>query len=187
MDVIGGRAARAVRIWLAIALPIALGTAMTGTRAGAEASSEVIFSHKAWEVQLVGFDDGSVSCVAQVSDGNRTFSMWSDASELVRLQFYDDSWDLGEGGTADLAVEVDSRGVWTLTNAELYLQSVLFDIPDSDDGIRFMSEVMGGQTLYLSNEDGEQVESYSLSGSRASVGMLIECVNGLKAGGNPFN
>ena len=170
-----------------LAAAFAAGFATLGTGAGAEAQSEVIYSHKAWEVQVVGFDDGTFACLAQVTDGSRSFSMWSDAADAVKLQFFDESWDMGEGDTADLSVEVDNRGTWTLTGAELYLQSVLFDIPDSNDGIRFMEEVMGGNVLYLNNDQGEQVESYSLAGSRASVGALIECVNALKADANPFN
>lgn len=153
----------------------------------AEATSELLFSHKAWEVSVVGFDDGSVSCMAQVTDGSRSFSLWSDQSRLVRLQFYDDSWDLGEGDTADLEVQIDRRAPWTLTNAELYLQSVLFDIPDSGDGVSFMNEVMRGNVLYLNDADGNPVESYSLAGSSAAIGALVECVEAPNADSNPFN
>ena len=73
-----------------------------------------------------------------------------------------------------------------MTAAELHEQSVFFNIPDSDAGIRFMNEVMAGNVLYLSNESGEGVESYSLAGSRASVAALIECVGALKSDSNPF-
>ncbi len=154
--------------------------------AAAETQSEVVYSHKAWQVQVVAFDDGSLTCLAEVSDGGRSFTMWSGADELVQLQFYDESWDLGEDQTADLKVEVDSRGPWSLTEAELHKQSVFFDIPDSDDGVAFMAEVMGGNRLYLSNDDGEPVSDYSLAGSSASVSALIECVEALKADSNPF-
>jgi len=95
----------------------------------AEATSETLYTIKDWEVRVVGFDDGSVSCLAQVTHGSISFSMWSGADELVELQFYDDGWDLGQGGTADLKVQVDNRPVWNLTSAELHLQSVFFNIP----------------------------------------------------------
>lgn len=152
----------------------------------AETQTQVVYSHKAWQVQVVAFDDGSLSCLAEVSDGARSFTLWAGADELVQLQFYDESWDLGEDQTANLKVEVDSRGVWDLTNAELHKQSVFFDIPDSGDGVNFMDEVMGGNLLYLSNESGEEVANYSLAGSRASIGALIECVSALKTDSNPF-
>lgn len=185
MPDIKNRGQRLRAIGLGVAM--AAGFAALGGVAHAEAQSEVIYSHKAWEVKIVGFDDGTFSCLAEVTDGSRSFSMWADAAEAVNLQFYDESWDMGEGDTADLSVEVDSRGAWSLTGAELHLQSVFFDIPDSNDGIRFMDEVMGGDTLYLSNATGDLVESYSLAGSRASIGALIECVSALKADQNPFN
>ena len=121
----------------------------------AEAQSEVIYSLRAWEVRAVTFDDGTASCVAQVSDGSDSFSVWGNADKSIRLQFYSDAWDFGEGDSADLEVEVDRRGEWSLTNAELYLQSVLFDIPDSDDGVAFLTEVMKGNSLHLRNDDGE--------------------------------
>lgn len=153
----------------------------------AEATSETLYTIKDWEVRVVGFDDGSVSCLAQVTHGSISFSMWSGADELVELQFYDDGWDLGQGGTADLKVQVDNRPVWNLTSAELHLQSVFFNIPDSSDGVDFMNEVMAGNVLYLGNDQGDEQARYSLAGSRAAVGALIECVAALKADTNPFD
>jgi hypothetical protein len=161
--------------------------AVAGGAALAEAQSELLFSHKAWEVRVVAFDDGTLSCVAQVSDGTDSFSIWNDGVSSVRLQFYSDAWDFGEGETADLVVQIDRRAPWTLTNAELYLQSVLFDIPGDDKGAEFVAEVMRGNTLALSNDTGEHVMSYSLAGSSASVSALIECVNALSRESNPFN
>ena len=168
----------------------AVAALLTGALAGtvrAEASSEVLMSVKDWEVRVVGFDDGTITCLAQVTHGPVSFSMWSGADELVELQFYDESWDLGEGQSADLQVQIDNYGAWNLTNAELHLQSVFFNIPDSQDGVGFMNEVMQGDGLYLANDKGDQVGSYSLAGSRAAVGALIECVAALKADTNPFN
>lgn len=169
------------RYW---ALALCLSTAATG--AAAESASEVLFTHKAWEVRVVAFDDGTVSCLAQVTDESRSFTLWADAAQLVQLQFYDDSWDLGEGETANLQVRVDSIAPWTLNDAELHKQSVFFNLPDSDMGTQFMQEVMGGNVIYLNNADGELVESYSLAGSNAAIGALIECVDALGVDSNPF-
>ena len=66
------------------------------------------------------------------------------------------------------------------------MQSASFNIPDGNDGVDFLNEVMQGDALYLANDQGDQVGSYSLAGSRAAVGALIECVAGLKADTNPF-
>ncbi|WP_343117220.1 hypothetical protein [Ostreiculturibacter nitratireducens] len=150
----------------------------------AETVSEIVFQYKAWEVQIVGFDDGSIACVAQVREGGESFSIWSDEREMVRLQFYSDIWEF-DGGSADLEIQIDRRAPWTLTNAELYMQSVLFDIPDTDVGLRFLTEVMRGNVLYLRNDRGDDVQSYSLAGSSASIRALIDCVDVLQ--GNPSN
>lgn len=153
----------------------------------AEPVAETVYSHKAWEVQVVGFDDGTISCVAQVSEGGESFSIWSDAAEAVKLQFYSSAWNF-DGGSADLDVQIDRRASWELSNAELYLQSVLFDIPGNDDGVRFLTEVMRGNTLYLRNDQGAHVQSYSLAGSSASIQALIDCVDVLQQNpSNPFN
>ncbi len=153
----------------------------------AETTSEIVYQNRAWEVQIVGFDDGTVSCVAQVQEDGEAFSIWSDATEAVKLQFYSEAWSF-DGGTADLEVQIDSRSPWTLTSADLYLQSVLFNIPDDDAGIRFLTEVMRGNVLYLRNDDGNHVQSYTLAGSSASIQALIDCVDVLQNNtGNPFN
>jgi len=172
----GARCARAAVLIAALAGP-----------ALAETTSVTVFQHRAWQVMSVNFDDGTTSCVAQVSDETDSFSLWADPSRRVRLQFYSQYWDFGEGETADLEVQIDRRTPWTLTNAELYLQSVLFSLPDSRVAVDFVNEVRRGSALYLRNDAGEDVQSYSLAGSSASIGALIDCVNALGRSSNPFN
>ena len=75
----------------------------------AEPQSEVLFSHKAWQVLGVAFDDGSVSCEAEVSDPGESFSMWIHQDGSVQLVFFSSQWDFGEGDTANLQVEIDRR------------------------------------------------------------------------------
>ncbi len=165
----------------------ALFAAQTGS-AGAQ-SSEILFSHKHWQVEIVGWDDGSVGCVAQVSAPGESFSIWTYPDGGVQLQFYSTAWQFGEGDTADLQVQIDSRAPWNMTDAELYQNSVLFNLPDSDAGINFIVEVARGNRLYLRAADGEDVQNYSLSGSRASIDALVECGTtiGRVTPGNPFN
>jgi hypothetical protein len=160
-------------------------------------TSETVFSHKQWEVQVVGFDDGTFGCVAQVVRPRGTFSIWIFQNDTARLQFYSDEWKF-DAGNADLEIQIDRRGKWTLTNAELYENSVLFDLPDSRDGVRFMREVAGGKTLFLRDDNGEGVRQFTLAGSSASMRALAECGETIvKEGGggggganrkaNPFN
>jgi hypothetical protein len=50
--------------------------------------SEVLFSHKHWQVELVAWDDGVLGCVAQVSSPGESFSIWTFQDEAVQIQFY---------------------------------------------------------------------------------------------------
>lgn len=151
--------------------------------------SEVLYANRAWQVEVTRFEDGTYGCVAQVSSTDESFSIWSFQEGGVRLQFYSTAWEFGEGDTADLEVQIDRRGPWTLTSAELYKNSVLFDLPAGDDGARFVREVSNGSVLYLRNESGEDVQSYSLAGSNASIAALIECEGAITENSpkNPFN
>jgi hypothetical protein len=159
--------------------------AMAGS-AGAQ-TSETLFSQKHWEVQVVGWEDGSVGCVAQVSAPGETFSIWTYPDGAVQLQFYSTAWEFGEGETADLEVQIDRRGPWNLTGAELYKNSVLFFLPEGESGVDFIVEVASGNRLYLRSADGSDVQNYSLSGSRASIEALGECGEAIGRPSNPFN
>jgi hypothetical protein len=164
---------------------LVLATAMSTAPAFAQ-QSERLYTHKSWVVDGVTFDDGSLACLAEVSDPGESFTVWVFPDHSIRLQFYSEDWDFGEGDTADLEVEVDRRSPWTLTGAELLKNSVLFDLPDDDASVNFVVEVAGGNTLYLRTAAGEEVRSYSLAGSSASIDKLIDCGNAISSDGNPF-
>lgn len=162
--------------------------AATATMAGAESSSQTLYSYKHWEVEFVTFDDGAVACLAEVDASSDSFTIWTYPDTSVKLQFYSTSWDFGDNGdTADLQVQIDRRGPWTLNAAELYLNSVLFTLPDSDTAVDFLLEVAGGNRLYLRSDTGEDVIDYSLAGSHASMSAMIDCGNSIAGDGNPFN
>ena len=147
---------------------------------------EVLYQRKAWVVQGITFDDGSYACLAEVSDPGESFTIWTFPDRTIRLQFYSDEWDFGESDTANLEVEVDRRSPWTLTGANLTQNSVLFDLPDLDESVNFVVEVAKGSTLYLRSESGEEIRSYSLSGSSASIQHLVDCGNAIAGDSNPF-
>ena len=161
-----------IRMGLAAAL-IAASAGVAGAQ-----DSEVLFSHKHWQVSIVGWDDGSVGCVAEVKAPGESFSIWTFPDGAVQLQFYSTAWEFGEGQTADLGVQIDRRAPWSLTGAELYQNSVLFYLPDSQAGINFVTEVARGNRLYLRDKDGADVQNYSLAGSSASIGALVDCRRG---------
>lgn len=146
----------------------------------ADPVSTSLYKYKHWEVEAVQYDDGSVSCLAEVDATTDSFTIWVNQDQSVRLQFYSTSWEFGEGDTADLQVKIDRRSPWTLTGAELYKNSILFDLPDSDASVNFLVEVAQGQRAYLQTASGEPVIDYSLSGSHASMDALIECGNAIR-------
>ena len=152
--------------------------------------SEVLFQHKHWRVELVAWDDGVLGCQATVGTDTESFSIWTFQDSTVQLQFYSKAWDFGEGDSADLQLQIDRKPQWNLTNAELYRNSVLFTLPDSDSGVEFIVEVAKGNRLFLRTADGGAVQDYSLSGSKASIDALIECGNVITQqpkSKNPFN
>jgi hypothetical protein len=168
---------------------LALTLASTLALPVAARQSEVLFSHKHWQVELVAWDDGVLGCVAQVSSPGEIFAMWTFQDSTVQLQFFSSAWNFAEGETADLQVQIDKMPLWNLTNAELTQNSVLFTLPDSDAGVDFIVEVAKGNRLYLRSADGSDVQNYSLAGSRASIDALIECGNVItqQQPTNPFN
>lgn len=172
-------------MWDRIGLAVGLIAGSAGVAVAQQ--SEVLFSHKHWQVEIVGWDDGSLGCVAQVSAPGESFSIWTFPDETVQLQFYSTAWSFDEGTTADLEVQIDRRSPWNLTNAELYQNSVLFTLPDDSSGVNFIVEVAQGNRLFLRADDGSDVQDYSLSGSRASIDALIDCGEVLSGKvANPF-
>ncbi len=163
--------------------------ALGAGQAVAETKSQIVFQHKHWQVEVIALDDGTMACTAAVDGGSDSFTIWVFQNKSVRLQFYSTSWDFGEGQTADLQVKIGSRSPWNLTGAELYKNSVLFNLPDSDQGVNFLIEVAQGSRLYLRSADGADVVDYSLAGSNASINALVQCSDALGKGAdsNPFN
>lgn len=146
----------------------------------ANAEQKVLFQHKNWMVAVNSFDDGSVACQAAVDEGAESFTIWVFEDQSVRLQFYSTDWNFTDGDTADLQVEVDHRGPWTLTGAQLTANSALFDLPDNSQASKFIVEVAQGKTAHLRDSDGAGVRDYPLAGSKASIKALIECADGIK-------
>lgn len=146
--------------------------------ARADSKDMVLYNYKDWEVRVVAWDDGTMACVAEVTYPGEAFSIWADKENPIRLQFYSDSWNFGDD-SGDVQVQVDNRAPWNMHNANFYKQSVLFDLPSSHDGTQFLQEVVYGDTLYLRDDRGRDVQNYSLSGSQASINALIKCVDAL--------
>ncbi|MDZ4310035.1 MAG: hypothetical protein U1A24_05705 [Cypionkella sp.] len=146
----------------------------------AQAEQQTLFQHKNWMVAVNSFDDGGIACQAAVDEGSESFTIWVFQDQSVRLQFYSTDWNFTEGETADLQVEIDRRGEWSLSNATLTGNSALFDLPDSDKGVKLLVEIAQGRTAHLRDANGDAVRDYSLAGSKASMSALIECAEAIK-------
>lgn len=149
--------------------------------------TDTLYSYKSWQVEGVTFDDGTYACLAEVSDPGESFSIWTFPDQTIRLQFYSQDWDFGDNGTADLQVEIDRRGAWTVPGATLTKNSVLYDLPDQKESVNFVLEVAKGNTLHLRDSSGGGVKDYSLAGSAASISKLIDCGTAIGGSSNPFN
>lgn len=148
--------------------------------AAADPIATMLFQHKHWEVEHVLFDDGTTACYAEVDATSDSFTVWGYASGDLKLQFYSTSWDFGEGGdTGDIQIQIGKKSPWDLSDADLYKNSILFNLPDSDQSVRFLTEVAGGNRLYLRSGNGDPIMDYSLSGSQAAMGAMINCVEQL--------
>lgn len=177
---------------LAAALALTLSLGAVPRPATAEVTSRTIYKHQSWQVRVVNYGDKRLRCVAQVSRSGNIFSIWASPDSKVRLQFYSRDWAFGARHRGDLKVRIDGYPSWRMRNAELYKHSVLFNLPSSSKGTKFLLEVARGNTLRLYNSRGKHVRSYTLAGSRASMSALIRCVKALRGGSgagdsNPFD
>jgi hypothetical protein len=149
--------------------------------------SETVFARGAWTVQIVKFDNGDLACSAEVTQGEDTFAIWAFSDGYTQLQFYSPAWQFTDGDTANLVVQIDRRAEWTLNNADLTQNSVLFGLENDDAALDFLVEVAQGRTIYVRNAQGQSVISYTLQGSRASMDVLAQCEEALgTVDENPF-
>ena len=58
---------------------------------------------------------------------------------------------------------------------------ILFNLPASDQAVNFLVEIAQGNSLLLSNSDGDPVMEYSLAGSSAAMEALIACGEALNS------
>lgn len=119
--------------------------------------TDVLYSYKSWKVEGITFDDGTYACLAEVSDPGESFSIWISQDQTIQLEFYSQDWDFGDSGSADLEVEIDRRGAWTVPGATLKKSSVFYDLTGDKEAVNLVLEVAKGNTLHLRSADGTPV------------------------------
>lgn len=161
-------------IWFAeIIVPMLL---FSAAQSASDIKSVQLFSETNWRVERVTFEDGEVSCVAEVTnhDKSESLSLWK-FEDRYQLQFYSEKWSFGEGRVADVSLKIDDNGVWNMTNAELYLNSVLFKLPADANGNNFMAELKNGKLAVLTSGGDVGYRNYSLLGAAGAVPYLENC------------
>jgi hypothetical protein len=149
--------------------------------------SEIVFQRGAWLVEVVRFDDGALACSARVTEQQDTFAIWVFQDGYTQLQLYSPDWQFGES-TANLVVQVDRRAEWTLNNAQLTQNSVLFNLTDEQAAVDLLVEIARGNRFKVRNAQGQDVIDFTLAGSSASMQVLGDCEIALgSAKVNPFN
>jgi hypothetical protein len=166
---------------LALAAAFGAGVARGAPAAGAEdgSHSRIVFAERAWEVRLVDRPGTRAFCMARSGGADSFVALYAPAPDRLRMQFYSEAWNFGDGGRVALMVAVDRGAPWALGDATAFRQSALFDLPQSRAGADFLKAMMGGTVLRLGDRTGRPVGRYSLAGSGAAIGALAACVRGL--------
>jgi hypothetical protein len=144
--------------------------------ANADPKTETLFKQLNWETSRVTFDDGDVACLAEVAnhDSSESMSLWR-FRDTLRLQFYSEAWSFGEGEQADIDLKIDDLASWQMTNAELYKNSVLFDLPADENGDKLTMELRSGKTAVVTGDSAIGYRNYSLLGAVEAIPYLEGC------------
>lgn len=159
---------------------------LTAAPAWAE-RTDLLFQFRNWVVEGVTSDEDSYSCQAKVSVPGNSFSIRPFPDKSVRLQFYSEEWEFGEGDVANLQVQIDRHSLRTFSGATLLQNSVFIDLLDLKESEAFVNEVARGSALFLRTAEGTDVRTYSLSGSAATIKYLVNCDKAIIPDRNPFN
>ena len=140
--------------------------------------SRLLGRFAAWEVRQVQRPGVPPVCMARSGGDARFVALYAPAPDRLRMQFYAEAWDFGEGGRVALSLRVDGGAPWAFGDARAFRQSVTFDLPQTKAGSAFLRAIMGGGTLRVADGQGRQVGRYGLGGSAAAVVALADCVRG---------
>ena len=153
------------------------------------AHEDVMYSYDSWKVIGYTADDGTFSCLAEVTspNANEAFTIWAYDDGAIDLQFYSEDWDFGESDWADLEVQIDRNAPWLLTDANLKQNSVWFKLPGEEAAGTLVAELAKGDLLHLRSRDGTPVRDYSLVGSAPAIAKLLDCGLAIRTKSNPFN
>jgi len=158
-------------------LILVLGLTFGAVPANAETRSETVFSKLNWVSKRVEFDSGAIGCVADgaSTDNSVYVSLWR-FKDKYNLQFYSESWDFGEGNSADITIQIDSKPVWNLVNSDLHKNSIIFYLPTENKNSNvFISEIKGGTNLVLNGDGLIGNRIFALNGASDAIRYIELC------------
>jgi len=138
----------------------------------------LVFERGLWTVSRVAMDDGTRYCVAEVVSDNAWVTIWIEQDGTTGIEFNSEDWGY-DISTETFVATIDNRRGRNLANPDISGNSVYFHLPDDKTSIAFLGEVRDGRELYLNNKQGELIAKFPLTGSSASIGAVVDCVDRL--------
>ena len=151
----------------------------------AELDSRTIFSKGAWAVEVTyDTEDNNFWCAASSTNRqDQTFSVVTYDNNTMSIFFFDDRWNLAPR-KVDFLIDVDDER-WTVTgDADGFGLSAVLD--DGESAGDFVDNLMWGNAVALLNTDQRNLATFSLNGSAAAMGQLIECWDRIATPSDPF-
>lgn len=133
-----------------------------------------VYRQGAWTVTVTqDLRTGDQWCSAETTNRrSQTFSITAFANASAALFVFDNQWSLRDRAI-DFVVDVD-RSRWTMSgNAGGNGVSIFFQ--GNDNAGQFVEDVAAGYQVTVRNADLRALAEFSLSGSRASLNVLMDC------------
>jgi hypothetical protein len=167
-------------MWRAIILTVAAAVLATGALAEKYESTQ-LFRRGAWYVELThDTEDGELWCSAETGNSEaQAISVTAYEDGGVMLFVFDNRWQLS---ARDVRFFVDiDRSRWTIDG---YADGIGISAPlsDSDRAGDFLYQLARGNAARVYNDAGQQLAGFSLSGSSAALGSLMECWDSIMPG-----
>jgi hypothetical protein len=146
---------------------------------------EILFEKGEWRTDVNIYDDRSLSCETFSFGRNDTrFAFFSFDDGGFIIYIYKEEWEFGAHSTdTSYQIRIDQRSPWDIHgNRE---ESSVMSFFDYDDPAvrRFFREIYNGTSMALMSENGNRIDSFSLSGSAANLNAHSECRNRILGSG----
>ncbi|MDE3079670.1 MAG: hypothetical protein KGI94_06550 [Paracoccaceae bacterium] len=159
-------------------MAVSLALAAAAADAAPTQDAKVVFTAKDWSVRRIDWSDGAKACVAGVTRPDAALTLWADNRHPLRVQVYDGRWNFRPRSHA-VRLQVDAGRPFAAGTAQLFRQSVIAEVPADAQGAAFLAALGRGRTVRLLADDGKALQSFSLAGAQAALGMLTRCAAGL--------